>query len=320
LAAQLTLPAWISDAPSAWLLIPLKAQSTLQGFVLLAESRTQITLNWENFDYIKVVASQAAVQLAVARTSDQLATTQRFEAVHQMSAFFVHDIKTMVSQLSMLTKNAHRHMDNPVFIKDMLGTVDHAVGKMQRILSHLKSAESATSLEAVDISLLLQQVMLKLQAQPTPAFHSEVSGAFVQADAGALSSALMNLIVNAQEAVRTSAGVAGDDGDAQSALVQVKVSQYQPKEPQPQPYYLVTVADKGPGMSASFVQEQLFKPFNSTKGLTGMGIGLYQTKANIEACGGEVFVETVLGEGTVFYVLLPAAHLDGDSVATEVPG
>lgn len=317
LAAQLKLPDWIARAQAAWLLIPLKAHNTVQGFVLLAEPRTEINLNWENFDYIKVVASQAAVQLAVARASDQLATTQRFEAVHQMSAFFVHDMKTMVSQLSMLTKNAHRHLDNPEFIKDMLTTVEHAVSKMQRILTHLKSGDSGQQAKRIDLCVLLRGVMEKLQTQPVPSVQYALPEAWVQAEPAALSSALMNLIVNAQEAARAcdqssdqaSHGVSANkvEGEHEQApFVRVSLGAYDERLQVDGPAFLITIEDSGPGMTADFMQAQLFKPFNSTKGLTGMGIGLYQTKANIEACGGEVFVESVVGRGTVFYVLLPA--------------
>jgi putative PEP-CTERM system histidine kinase len=310
LASRLSLPVWIAEAPDAWLLIPLKAQNTLQGFVLLAVARTKLSLNWENFDYIKVVASQAAVQLAVACASDQLATTQRFEAVHQLSAFFVHDMKTMVSQLSMMTKNAHRHLENPEFIKDMLGTVEHAVGKMQRIITHLKSAEADQSVERVDVLALLNSLMEKLQAEPRPCLQSELASAWVLAEPTALSAALMNLIVNAQEAVRT-CGEQPASLPADEAPVMISLVAYDGVKQTQAPRFLVKIADKGPGMSTTFVQEKLFKPFNSTKGLTGMGIGLYQTKANIEGAGGEVFVESVEGEGTAFYVLLPAAQEEG---------
>ncbi|MEJ2670230.1 MAG: PEP-CTERM system histidine kinase PrsK, partial [Gammaproteobacteria bacterium] len=202
LARRVNLPTWMLRDGLAWLLIPLKAQNTLQGFVLLAEPRTEISLNWENFDYLRVVASQAAVQLAVARASEQLATTQRFEAVHQMSAFFVHDLKTMVSQLSMMSKNAHRHISNPAFIEDMLSTVDHAVSKMQRILQHLQSADLNQRLELVDVVVLMRDMVASVLGEPQPQLSVLVPSATVRAERSALRSALMNLIVNAQEAVR----------------------------------------------------------------------------------------------------------------------
>ena len=71
---------------------------------------------------------------------------------------------------------------------------------------------------------------------------------------------------------------------------------------------LITIEDCGKGMDAEFVQQKLFKPFYSTKGLTGMGLGLYQTKAHLEACGGELFVDSEAGVGTVFSILLPRAE------------
>lgn len=196
----------------------------------------------------------------------------------------------MVSQLSMMTKNAHRHLDNPAFIEDMLETVDHAVNKMQRILTHLKSAESSQALSRVDLCQLLPSIVDKLQTAPVPSFHSELAEAWVEAESAALSAAVMNLVVNAQEAVRTSPAYADalQAADALTTdLVTVTLAAYDSDQQAGNGHYLVTIADKGPGMSANFVQEKLFKPFNSTKGLTGMGIGLYQTKASIEALGGK---------------------------------
>jgi len=304
LKEALKLPDWFAGSGLSWLVIPLKAQQELQGFVLLAQPRTPIALNWEIFDYIKVVASQAAVQLAVARATEQIASTQRFEAVHQMSAFFVHDMKTMVSQLSMMTKNADRHMDNPDFIRDMLDTVSHAVKKMERILQHLKSAKVERAVSSINLAELLTDVLKKVQPEPAPKLSIELEGpATVRADYNALVSALVNLIVNAQEAVRSNVQ---DDNNSldHGELVKVVLKQYN-SEQSPQNTFLIEILDQGGGMSPEFLQEKLFKPFNSTKGLTGMGIGLYQSKASIEACGGEVFVESALGQGTVINILLP---------------
>ena len=65
------------------------------------------------------------------------------------------------------------------------------------------------------------------------------------------------------------------------------------------------IADTGKGMSEEFIQERLFKPFDSTKGLMGMGIGMYETREFVRSLGGEVFVKSTPEKGTVFRITLP---------------
>jgi signal transduction histidine kinase len=60
-------------------------------------------------------------------------------------------------------------------------------------------------------------------------------------------------------------------------------------------------------MDAEFIKSRLFRPFDSTKGLTGMGIGAYECREVIVALGGQVVVESTPGKGTVFRVMLPIA-------------
>ena len=67
----------------------------------------------------------------------------------------------------------------------------------------------------------------------------------------------------------------------------------------------VLIEDDGEGMDAEFVEKKLFQPFESTKGLTGMGIGAYQTREYIRSIGGDVEVASQLGVGTQFTLRLP---------------
>jgi signal transduction histidine kinase len=68
----------------------------------------------------------------------------------------------------------------------------------------------------------------------------------------------------------------------------------------------ITVADEGPGMSAAFVRDELFRPFVSTKP-TGFGIGAFEARQLIAAMGGALSVTTREDEGTCFCIRLPAA-------------
>jgi signal transduction histidine kinase len=69
---------------------------------------------------------------------------------------------------------------------------------------------------------------------------------------------------------------------------------------------VIAVADRGPGMSAAFVRDQLFRPFASTKP-GGFRIGVYEARQLVSAMGGELSVDSREGEGTRFRIVLPAA-------------
>jgi len=67
------------------------------------------------------------------------------------------------------------------------------------------------------------------------------------------------------------------------------------------------IQDTGCGMTEEFISTQLFKPFASTKGLTGMGIGAYQAREYIRELGGSIDVTSEPGVGSCFSVRLPVA-------------
>ena len=79
---------------------------------------------------------------------------------------------------------------------------------------------------------------------------------------------------------------------------------------------MLEVADTGPGMSASFVRDRLFKPFETTKP-SGMGIGVYESQQYVASLGGRIDVDSGEGRGTRVVVRLPAAELGGGALRGE---
>jgi len=96
---------------------------------------------------------------------------------------------------------------------------------------------------------------------------------------------LNHLIQNAQEATK-------DDG-----WVKVVLSANDK-------YVQIDITDNGTGMSAEFIENRLFKPFDTTKGNAGMGIGVFEAKQYFESVSGSIGVESTLGEGTKMTVQL----------------
>jgi signal transduction histidine kinase len=75
---------------------------------------------------------------------------------------------------------------------------------------------------------------------------------------------------------------------------------------------VLIVSDNGPGMTEEFMRESLFRPFQTTK-KNGMGIGLFHTKAIVEAHGGRIDAWSELGSGTRFEVMFPAGEAPSPS-------
>ncbi len=68
---------------------------------------------------------------------------------------------------------------------------------------------------------------------------------------------------------------------------------------------IIEVQDTGSGMDQTFIKERLFRPFESTKGKSGMGIGVHEARDYIHKLGGELEVISRVGEGTTFRIQLP---------------
>ena len=128
---------------------------------------------------------------------------------------------------------------------------------------------------------------------------------WIEADPERLTMMVEHVIRNAQDATPESGAVtvevaieggAGEGGDpADTSTLAV-------------PAAVLSVTDTGSGMTREFIQERLFKPFDTTKGSKGMGIGAYQVREVARELGGDVDVESSPGAGTTFTIVLPAAH------------
>ncbi len=294
----LQLPPWLLSNPNAWLIVPLQTNDDLVGFVLLGRPRVSLTLDWEVLDLLKTAGRQTAGYLAQAQATEALLEARKFESFNRMSAFVVHDLKNLVAQLSLMLKNAERHHANPDFQRDMLSTVDHVVGRMNQLMLQLRSGETPVDRpHAVDLAEVAERVRsvrsagrAGLQVQATP-------GLLALGHDDRLERVIAHLVQNAFEAC-AHAGVAPQISLRVFRLDRAAV---------------IEVEDNGPGMSAEFVRDRLFKPFTTTK-TSGMGIGTYESQQYVTSIGGQIEVESQPGR-TAFRVSLRA--VDAHELATE---
>lgn len=272
----------------ASIVVPLMLDRSLWGIVILSAPETGEEIVWDDEEILRVAARQVASVMALQEAHHELAQANQLSAFNQMTAFVVHDLKTIVSQLSLLTQNASKHADNPRFVEDMIRTTTHAVERMKWLLQQLREPRPDTdgATQPTPIGSVLQAVVESCASlEPCPELDGDLS-IVVECDPERVRSALSHLVQNAQEACRP--------GD--SVRLTASRDDY---------WLLVQVQDTGPGMSAEFINERLFKPFASTKGLAGMGIGSWQAREYIRSLGGDIRVESRPGQGSNFIIRLP---------------
>jgi putative PEP-CTERM system histidine kinase len=275
--------------PEGTIIVPLDCQGHLLGFVVLAKPPAVAALNFEDHDILKTAGRQIAVVLAQALAQEQLTATRQFEAMNKLATFLMHDLKNVVAQQELIVANFPRFRHRPEFIDDAMATIRSGAQRIRRVLDQLQAPAHAPSGRRVDVSKVLMEVRSNCADRaPVPEVSSTHGVVLVEMERDKLVSVLTHLIRNAQDATP-------DDGK-----IKVEVAKRGAN-------VAITVADTGVGMDASFVRYRLFRPFDTTKGVMGMGIGAYQVRETVRSVGGEVDVHSEVGVGTTFCVTLPAA-------------
>jgi putative PEP-CTERM system histidine kinase len=254
-------------------------------------------LNYEDHDLLKTAGRQVAAFLAHDLAMEQLSQTRQFEAYNKLSAFVMHDLKNLLSQQALLVENAKKHQHRPEFVADVIKTVDHGVQRMRRLLRQLERDAPSAQEQRVELNALVQEAVSACSRNG--AVSPTVNGykpLWVHAQMDRLASVVGHVIANAQEATK-----AGDS-------IKVSVGERDGKA-------LIEVRDSGAGMSEEFIRRRLFKPFDTTKGSAGMGIGVYQAREVIRSLGGDMTVSSSVGSGTTVSIVLPIARPAADRVS-----
>jgi len=284
---RLVLPRWL-DTQGPWRVItPLLVGSELHGFLVLRSPPEPFSMNFEDRDLLKTVGRNVAVQLAQHHADEKLAQSRQFDAYNRFAAFVMHDLKNSVAQLQLLVANAARHRNNPVFFEDAIGTIQNTSERMTRLIEQLQSRDMHGTARQLDVTAVARAAVARSAArEPRVILSAEERELAVSADPERLGAVIDHVIRNAQEATPGGADIAlridtvGDEAH-------------------------IHVIDEGAGMDADFVSQRLFRPFDSTKGSKGMGIGAYQVREYARSLGGDVDVQSTPGKGTDFCIRLP---------------
>jgi putative PEP-CTERM system histidine kinase len=271
-------------------LVPVVVLDAVVGLLVVGPEVSGKPFGVDDRDLLAAVSAQAGAMMLNARLSREASETRELQVLARLSAFVAHDLKNMVSTLSMLGENAKLHIGKPEFQVDAIRTVDEVSTKMRNLLAYLASpaGRAGTQARAIGLAPSVEAWMREISRQVPSRIRVETRLGWtpeVRVDPERFRSVLENLVLNAVEAT------------PEEGTIQVETSRQDG-------YAVLTVTDTGRGMTKEFMQERLFHPFQTTKP-RGLGIGLYQCRHIVQAFGGSLIAESQEGRGTRMIVRLP---------------
>jgi signal transduction histidine kinase len=277
--------------------LPLRFGDDRFGLVALWPRVSGAPYHLEDLELVTAMAAQTGIGVRNLQLAQDLARSRETAALHQVSTFFLHDMKNVANSLALLARNVRRNRENPAFWADAETGIGEAVAQIGHLTDRLKTLRQSGPAEGhpIELGSLLAAWAREWGAAVSARVEYAADGPLpCRGDAALLKSVFTNLVVNAAEA---GASVVRLEGGAEDGQVRVGV------------------VDDGAGMEPAFVAQRLFHPFVTTKA-GGMGIGLFQARRIVEQLGGRLAVESRPGAGTRFTVTLPGA----DAVPAAGPG
>jgi len=250
----------------------------------------------------------------------QLRQAQRMEAIGQLAGGIAHDFNNLLTVITnygaMLMADLPEGSTARTDAAEMIQAANRAAGLTRQLLAF--SRRQVLQPQVVDVNLLAGNLekmlrrLLRADIELETRFASTPNLVF--ADAGQLEQVLMNLVVNARDAMP-------DGGRITIETRSVSVAAGERKETVPPGNYVaLIVADTGKGMDAA-TMDRIFDPFFTTKPVgKGTGLGLSTAYGIVEQSGGHIRVESEVGRGTTFTVYLPVTASKVKGAATAEAG
>ncbi len=284
-------PAMFPNGGNRWC-VPLQAGEQNVGALILADRVNGASYTAEELHLLQCIADQVTSVLLNLRLANEVARSRELEAFRTMSAFFVHDLKNAAASLNLMLKNLPVHFDDPAFREDALRGIGNTARRIDEMIGRLTALRQRPAFRPVeaDLNHLVSEALDRLDQMPQVELTTELQPLpRILADSEQIRSVVTNLVLNARDAL-------GPEGRIRLRTEHRGGS------------VVLTVTDNGCGISAAFLKDSLFRPFQSTK-KQGLGIGMFQSRMIVEAHGGRIQAESETGQGSTFLVSLPVKEL-----------
>jgi PAS domain S-box-containing protein len=278
---------------------------------------------------MRIFATRAGAELERTRAEaerrvleDQLRQSQKMDAVGRLAGGIAHDFNNLLTAIigntELLREDVARDVRDREALLEGLGEIEHeaqrAAGLIRQLLAF--SRRQVLKPEVLDPNRVLEDLEGMLRRLIGENIHLEVLPRpglpRILADAGQMHQVLMNLVVNARDAM-PDGGVLKVETDLRATARTGSVGTGAE--------VLIRVSDTGVGMDEDTLQ-RIFEPFFTTKALgKGTGLGLSMVHGIVEQSGGRVDVRSHVGSGTCFEIALPAHHgvQEREAQAEEAP-
>jgi len=251
------------------------------------------------------------------RLEEQLRQSQKMEAVGRLAGGVAHDFNNILGVITgyaelLKRKTPEGHSDRRR-IDEILRAAQRAAGLTRQLLAFSrKQVLEPKVLEPSVVVADMRAMLERLIGEDVDFTMKAGAKGRVKVDPGQLEQVLMNLVVNARDAMPMGGSLTIEtaDVDLEQEYVQRREVAVQPGR-----YVMIAVADTGAGMDEA-TQARVFEPFFTTKGEgKGTGLGLATVYGIVKQSGGYIWMQSEVGKGTVFRVYLPRVE---EAVAKEL--
>jgi signal transduction histidine kinase/CheY-like chemotaxis protein len=253
---------------------------------------------------LEVFAARAGSEIERLRLQSQLVHSQRLEGMGRLAAGIAHDFNNLLTVILSNAEFAYADLPSGSPVRDLIAPIHDASHRAVNLTRQLLafSRRQPTAPEIVDLKRELAGILRLLErllgARASLAVRLDETWP-VRIDPGQLEQVLVNLAINARDAMP-------GGGEIRVTAVNEPVDAVRAAELGigPGDWVHLSVADQGVGMDAE-TRARCFEPFFSTKGELGTGLGLATCHGVVRQAGGQISVESTPGRGTTFHVHLP---------------
>ena len=274
---------------------PVRAGGEIVGTVALVEDLSR--------------SSEASQELEELET--QLRHAQKLEVVGRLAAGIAHDFNNLLTAIrgnaDLILANESGDPDMAGALREISRSADRAAALTRQLLSYTHQGPVETRPVAINRVITGMRALMERLISETVQLDvvTSVDAGAVLMDPGQIEQVLMNLVVNARDALPGGGRITVRTGTAD---VSAEEAERFPYEVRPGPYTVITVADNGVGMAPE-IADRIFEPFFTTKPTgVGTGLGLSTVYSIVKQARGHIHVDTSPDEGTRFEVYLPRAE------------